>query len=64
MNPIKLSKDPIKCDINQCIICQKDRAKVKLSTSENFRATIRTCIEKRGDNSLYGLTEIERDEIE
>ena len=42
----------------KCIIYQKDQAKVKLSTSEAGRATIRTCIEKPGDNFLHGLTEI------
>ena len=36
---------------------------MKLSTSEDGRATIWRCIEKSGDNFLYGLTEIEKDEI-
>lgn len=36
---------------------------MKLSTSEDGRATIWTCIKKSGDNFLYGLIEIEKDEI-
>ena len=34
-----------------------------LSTSEDGRATIRSSIEKRDDNFLYGITKIEKDEI-
>ena len=44
-------------------VCQKDQKKVKLSTSEDGRAKIWTCIENRGDNFLYGLKKIGKDKI-
>ena len=49
MNPIKVGKDTLKRDISKCIICKRDQAKVKLSTSEDGRAKIQICIEKLGD---------------
>ena len=63
MNPIELGRGIAKRDITKCIICQKDQPKVNLSSSRDGRRTIVECIEKLGDNFLYGLTAAEKDEI-
>ena len=63
MNPIELGTSTVKRDIAKCIICQKDQPKVKLSSSRDGCRTIRECIDKLGDNFLYGLTDAEKDKI-